>query len=218
MWNPDVHHEIRIDQQQYLAKTVLEYTVIENGERKKVKAKNIIEVGISDLIGRKILKYSINQGDNRDGSGPGFLGLLLDDDPQRNLKKEWLIVTVLGADEFTILDGQLVGPSASTISGFSKPLIYYQGPILVDKFGPVVNGSIIREAILKDESFTVKIESHEKTHILEIFNKDSRLTPLINFFVEENGKRKYMPRMIFKSGQKIGEFLVFMEENGHMYV
>ena len=218
MWNPDIHHEIRIDQQQYLAKKVSEYTVIENGQRQKIKAKNILETDTSNLIGRKILKYSINQGDNQDGSGPGFLGLLLDNDNQKNLKKEWLIATVLAADEFTLLDGKIVGVSAATIPDFSKPLIYYQGPVLVDQFGPIVNGSIIKEAVLKDESFTLKIENNGKVHTLEILNKDSRFTPLINFFVEENGKRKYMPRMIFKPGQKIGEFLVFMPENGQMYV
>lgn len=215
--------EIKAEHRHYSAEYVKEYSIIVDGKKVNKLAQNIVERTPETLVGRKIIKYSITQGDYGDGSGPGFLGFLLEEDIAQNRKKEWLVITIHGADNYSLLDGKMVNASWDFFK-LPKPLIYYDGPKLVDSFGPAVNGSLIKKVTLQDESFVLELEKGGKTYILEILNKDPRLSPTIKIenrlrvTPEDVMKAKRIPSIAFPPGHRMGDYIIFMEENGQIYV
>jgi len=215
--------EIRVEHRHYSAKHVKEYSIIIDGKKVNKPAQNIVERTPETLVGRKIIKYSIGQGDYGNGSGPGFLGFLLEEDIAQKQKKEWVVITIRGADEYSLLNGKMVNASWDFFK-LPKPLIYYEGPKLVDNFGPVVNGSLIKKVSLQDESFVLELEKDGKTHIMEILNKDPRLSPTIKIenrlrvTPEDVVKAKRIPRVAFPPTDHMGNYIIIMEEDGRIYV
>jgi len=215
--------EIRTEHRHYSAEQVKEYIIIVDGKKINKLAQNIVERTPETLVGRKIIKYSINQGDYGDGSGPGFLGFLMEEDTTQNQKEEWLVITIHSADNYSLLDGQMVNASWGFFK-LPKPLIYYEGPKLVDHFGPAVNGSLIKRVNLQDESFLLEVEKEGKTHVLEILNKDLRLSPTIRIenrhrvTPEDVMKAKHIPRIAIPPGKRMSDYIIFVEENGQIYV
>ena len=217
MLTPDYHHEVKMEEKYYLGKKVKEYYHVFNRSRLPVPVKNILDRGTHELTGRKIIKYSIILGDHEDGSGPGFLGVLLNQDAHRNLPVEWLVITVAGAGDFCLLDNEWVEASAAFFN-IKKPLIRYEGPKFIDKFGPVVAGSVIKSVNVKTDSCVIILEKDGSEHKFEILNEDSRLSSVSMLPPDQQKDFTVKSRAIFPTGDHIGNYIIFMEEDGQIYV
>lgn len=206
----DYHHEHKMQDQEYYPAKRVENYYIPIGFKSHLprKVESILLRGAQRLVGRKIIEYRRNQGDYGDGAGPGFLGLLLEEDKDQNLKKELLVVTINSADCFTLMDGNWMYASApfrkTHVGVAERPAIGQPSP-----FDLIVGGSTIKEADLQPEYLKVKIQSTDgKEHQIEILNKDPRLSPYANL----------KPAVAMKPGDHIGNYIIFMEENGQIYV
>lgn len=202
MWSDTQHHEAQEQR----------FSAVKVSQAETLQAR-----GASSLIGRKVIRYTINHGDYGDGSGPGFLGFLLEADAAGGKKREWLVVTIAAASESTLLNGRIVGPASATMDGWPKPLIYYKQGSLIDEFGPRVNDARIVGVDLRTESLSLTFETANGTSLMEIVNADDRLTPFMAK-IKIEGKATPMPRKAIRPGEKLGDYVIFLAEDKNLRV
>lgn len=215
MINPDHHYQEKIDTKKYYGIKIKDYFTLFGKSRIPHKVETILERNLNQLVGKKILQYSLIQGDCDDGSGPGFFGLLLEDPSSK--KKEWMIVTAAGSDKFLLLDNKWVGTSVLFYE-IQKPLINNLSSNRQDNFGPVVDGSVIKKIELTDQKMVLQIEKSNEVHFLEVLNEDKRLPSIRMLPLEEQKKIDFLDMAIFPAGDRMGSYIIFMEEDGQLYV
>lgn len=211
----------------YPSRRVVAYIVYSNGQKRtEMPAIRIMERGINSVIGKKILDFKVNiGGDYSDkGSGENFIGFLLGDETEADLnKKEWLVVTITYAAMHSLLDGQCVMSLESypTQRQCGKtPLIYYQNNTLsslVDQASPMIIGGIIKTFELDDHNCRIFIENQNQSHLFEILDSDPRLSLGGAGFNAYKYEMRYRRRKALRNGDKLEEFIIFMEEDGKIY-
>lgn len=116
------------------------------------------KTGVKRIVGRKVVEYSPYEGSYGMG-GPGFVGITLDDDSIN--PREKLVLCLWGADDWLLLNGELL---ADENSGVSTP-----------KKGDALVGTTLVEAKILEKSCKLRFKKGKKEYILELPKDTSKL-------------------------------------------
>ena len=235
----DYVHEHRIDLEDQArhhlsAVKVNNYYVKINGLKEPRPTTRLIDHNQAEIIGRKIINYSLNLGSSKDGLGMGFFGLLLEA-KNPSSKPEWLVVTIDFASSHHCLldlkwieaytDQDVVHSPQYTHSPQFKPsnnawVVYgYPSKIIKNDFTPFIKGSVIIAIDLQPNSCKMTLEKDNQKHLLEILNTDPRLCPWPGAEYKVGKETRYALPKAFKEGtDHIGNYIIFMEEDGQIYI
>ena len=220
------HRQIQYPGQQ----SILNYYVEINGQYFPRPALSLLNRKSEEIVGRTIVGYSFNLGSSGypgdlKGLGWGFFGLLLQD--KENLsRREWLVIAIGSAASYhCLLDSRWI-EAVYTEKDMKhvafKPaedgwvVFGYPSRVVKDEFTPFIKGATITVIDLKLESCNITLEKNGQKHLLEILNIDPRLCPLPGPYTEQ---KKIVRHKVFKEGtDHIGNYIIFMEENGQIYV
>ena len=214
----DAHHyEMKADKEYYAGFKAKEYYMKTDVKAHKGVAKpveTIFQRSPSAVVGKRIIKHSFFFGDYG-GSGAGFMGLLLEPG------NEWMVVTFPNAAmSFVLLDNKWV-ESAYTSIDFFKPdhspwLIYGKNSkIDKDEFTPFIQGAVIKDIQLSDKSCNIILEKKGQSHLMEILDTDVRLCPSPALYYD---KKKIVYPKALRPGEKMGDYIIFMEDGGDIYL
>lgn len=211
------HYEMKVNDQYYSAHKAKEYYVrseVKAGKRNPKPVETIFQRQPSSLIGKKIIKHSFRFGDYG-GAGAGFMGFQLEPG------NEWMVVTIASAgSHHALLDGRWV-ETVYTDIGFFKPdqspwLIWGQNSVLEkDELTPLMQGAIIKDVQLTDTALNITLEKDGQSHLLEILDTDKRLCPYSGPYYE---KKKIVYPKALRPGEKIGDYIVFIENGGDIFL
>jgi len=214
----------------YSGNKVLQYYVEDNGKYTPKPVATIQDKDKSKIIGRRIVGHSLNfgssggyPGDPR-GLGKGFFGILLDAKTTLS-KQEWIVVTITdAASHHCLLDSRWIETFYTSVDLF-KPkyepwFIRGRGfSIQKDEFTEFIKGCVITDIILEPESCKITLEKDGQKHLLEILNTDPRLCPWSGVEYKVGKETRYALPKAFKEGtDEISNYIIFMEENGQIYV
>jgi hypothetical protein len=150
------------------------------------------------LIGRRIWSFSAILGDYGMG-GPGFFGLLLDDE-------EYLTYAVWGSGRYVLVDDNVVECNLELYSSCKPLYSNYGGHDSWDKLRPLINGAQIIDYQLEEHQFTIKFQKKKEIHQIR-FVKNDTLIPC----GEEKREDAY-------SEGCIGDYLLFQYKNATLHV
>lgn len=185
----------------YPAKKITQYSIKLGASRVRKRTVSVSECGTDRIIGRTLLKFMPAIGDYEDGSGPGFIGLLLERDPDRCLSREWLVVTIESGGFFGLLNGRWIDASAQ-FHKIQKPLI------CGNEIGKLIEGCVIVSMKLNKDALLLVLESASGvSHSLEFLRKDERLSRWPN---------SHAPLIAFKESGQMADYVILMEETGRI--
>ena len=156
------------------------------------------EYDCGQLIGRRIWGYSTHLGDYGMG-GPGFFGLLLDNE-------EYLAYAVCGSGWYVLVDGRAVECNYELYHKYKPLYSNFGGRESWDLLSKIINGSSIIDYQTEDHQLTLTLKKKKDVHTLQFV----RYSPLI-------------PRKVgripnaYKQGV-ISDYLVFQHKNATLYV
>lgn len=156
------------------------------------------EYDCGQLIGRRIWGYSTNLGDYGMG-GPGFFGLLLDNE-------EYLTYAVWGAGWYVLVDGRAVECNYELYHKYMPLYSNFGGRDSWDLLSKIINGSSIIDYQTEDHQLTLTLKKKKDVHTLQ-FVRNSPLIP------RKAGK---FPNA-YKQGV-ISDYIVFQHKNATLYV
>ena len=223
--------EANYQYQHYSAKKVDSYYVKdEKGQYKSKPSVLLSNKPLEEIKGRRIIGYSFNLGSSGGypgdpkGLGRGFFGFLLQ--PNNNeLNKEWMVVTIASAPtHHVLLDSRWVRSSYSAMTLFKpkREPWFIQGrglSIQKDNLASLIDGCIVTNIVLEQDSCKIDLEKDGQKHLLEILNTDPRLCPWPGAQYKVGKETRYALPKAFKEGtDQIGNYIIFMEEKGEIYV
>lgn len=156
------------------------------------------EYDCKQLIGRRIWGYSTQLGDYG-MAGPGFFGLLLDNE-------EYLTYAVWGAGWYVLVDGRAVECNYELYHKFKPLYSNFGGRDSWDLLSKIINGSSIIDYQKEDHQLTLTLRKKKDVHKLQ-FVRNSQLIPR---------KTVRFPNA-YKQGV-ISDYLVFQYKNATLYV
>ena len=211
------HYEMKVDNQYYSGHKAKEYYIraeVKAGKRNPKPVETIIQRNPSNMIGKKIIKYKSSFGDFG-GSGAGFLGF------QFEPGGEWLVFTINDtAMCHMLLDGKWVEATYTDINFFKpdhSPWRIYGVNSRIDKdeFTPLIQGAVIKDVKLTDDTFNITFEKDGQSHLLKTLNTDKRLCPLSGPYVD---KKKIVYPKALHPEEKMGDYIIFIQDGGDIYL
>lgn len=207
--------------------SVPNYYVNMNGKYVSKPASSLLNKDYQSIIGRTVVGYNFNLGSSGGypgdpaGLGWGFLGLLLQAKNNSN-HREWMVITIGSAARYNcLLDSRWIESFKTDIQTF-KPTLepwHIQGHgfrIDKDEFSSLIKGCLVTRVDLQSGSCKITLEKDGQKHLLEILNVDSRLCPLIGPY---DTNKKIVFHKTFREGtDHIGNYIIFMEEDGQIFV
>ena len=156
------------------------------------------EYDCRQLIGRRIWGYSTHLGDYGMG-GPGFFGLLLDNE-------KYLTYAVWGAGWYVLVDGKVVECNYELYHKYMPLYSNFGGRDSWDLLSKIINGSSIIDYQAEDHQLTLTLKKKKDVHALQ-FVRNSPLIPR---------KAVRFPNA-YKKGV-ISDYLVFQHKNATLYI
>ncbi len=150
------------------------------------------------LIGKRIWSFSATLGDYGMG-GPGFFGLLLDDE-------EYLTYAVWGSGRYVLVDDNVVECNLELYSSCKPLYSNYGGHDSWNKLRPLINGALIIDYQLEEHQFTLKIQKKKEIHQIRFVQNDT-LIPCSEEIVED----------AYSDGI-ISDYLLFQHKFATLYV
>ncbi len=169
----------------------------------------LLERGAQSIVGRSILKISFRVG-TTGTSGTGFIGFLLSAMPEKSLSEEWMTLTIWGAGENCLLDGEWVEANKRFYET-KKPLYSesMQKELRWDHFTPKITGAIIVRVNLQTDSLSLELHNQGTEYIFQVLDEDKRLPP-----AHTGGSYN----VILRPGEQLGNFIVFHDLDTVLHV